>query len=206
MEEGEDPLVSLGRIDKVDDELAMLGCGKSVEEVNRHIVTNLSSLYTIQSKSILSRLSIPRSEIDEVIRDAYVNDKFEKEMVTKALGVKVGVDPYALYAGAVQPAGGAGTGSGSRGRNKRGGRHKQQQQQQHGHPKQNCWDNSGPNPFGTGEQVPAMGWVPTDPPPGVMPPMPPPPVGNPTGGVPHRILHHGDRRGYVTDATGRVTT
>ena len=26
-----------------------------------------------------------------------------------------------------------------------------------------------------------MGWVPTDPPSGVMPPMPPPPVGNPTG-------------------------
>ena len=44
MEEGEDPLVFLGRVDKAADELAMLGCGKCVEEVNRHIVTNLSSL------------------------------------------------------------------------------------------------------------------------------------------------------------------
>ena len=108
----------------------MLGGGKSVEEVNRHIVTTVSSLYIIQGKSILSRPSIPRSEIDEIIRDAYVNDKLEKEMVTKALGAKVGVDPHGLYAGAVQPAGGAGTGSGSRRRNKKGGRHKQQQQQQ----------------------------------------------------------------------------
>ncbi|CAN0169110.1 unnamed protein product, partial [Laminaria digitata] len=39
------------------------------------------------------------------------------------------------------------------------------------------WDDSGLNPFGTGGQVPPMGWVPTDPPPGAMPPMPPPPAG-----------------------------
>ena len=101
MEEGEDPLVFLVGVDKAADELTMLGCGEIVEEVDRHIVTNLSSSYTIQSKSILSRPSIPRSEIDEIIRDAYVNDKLEKEMVTQALGVKVGVDPHALYAGAV---------------------------------------------------------------------------------------------------------
>ena len=50
MEEGENSLVFLGRVDKAADELAMLGCSKSVEEVNRHIVNNLSSLYTIQSK------------------------------------------------------------------------------------------------------------------------------------------------------------
>ena len=110
MEEGEDPLVFLGRVDTAAGELAMLGCGKSVEEVSRHIVTNLSSLYTIRSQSIISRPSIPRPEIDEVIRDAYVNDKLEKKMVTMALGVKAGVDPHALYAGAVQPAGGADTG------------------------------------------------------------------------------------------------
>ena len=53
MQEGEDPPVFLGRVDKAADELAMLGCGKSVDEVNRHIVGNLSSLYTIQSKSCL---------------------------------------------------------------------------------------------------------------------------------------------------------
>ena len=195
----------LGRVDKAADELAMRGCGKNVEKVNRHIVTNLSSLYTIQSKSILSRPSILRSEIEEIIRDTYVNDKREKEMATKALGVKVGVDPHALYAGTVQPAGGAVTGSGSRERNKRGRSYKLQQQQ-HSYPKQTCWGNPGPNPFGTGEQVPAMDCVPTDPRSWVTPPMPPPPVGNPTGWGPSRIQHHGDRRGYVTDATGRVAT
>ena len=41
MEEGEDPRAFLGRIDKAADELAMLGCGKSVEGANRHIVNNL---------------------------------------------------------------------------------------------------------------------------------------------------------------------
>ena len=45
-----------------------------MEEVNRHIVNNVSSLYNIQSKSILSRPCIPRSEIDEIIRDAYANE------------------------------------------------------------------------------------------------------------------------------------
>ena len=29
---------------------------------------------------------------------------------------------------------------------------KQQQQQQHGHPRQNRWDNSGPNPLGRGDK------------------------------------------------------
>ena len=101
MEEGVDPLVFLGRVDKAVDELAMLGCGKSVQEVNRHIVTNLSSMYTIRTKSIISCPSIPRSEIDEIIRDACVNDKLEKKTVTKAFGVKVGVALHALYTGAV---------------------------------------------------------------------------------------------------------
>ena len=46
MTEGEVPLLFLGRVDQAADQLAMLGCGKSVEEVNRHIVNNLSSQYT----------------------------------------------------------------------------------------------------------------------------------------------------------------
>ena len=183
-------------MDKAADELAMLGIGKSEEEVNRHIVTNLSSLYTIQSKSILSRPSIPRSEIDEIVRDAYVNDKLEKKGVTKALGVKVGLDPRVSYACAIQPASGAGTSSGSRGRNKRGGKYKQQQQQQQQSPKQIVGttlvqiqlgrggyvpaETGGQVPAGTGGQVPAMDWLLTDPPSRVMPPIPWPPVGNPT--------------------------
>ena len=73
MTEGGDPLLFLGRVDQAADQLAMLG-GTGVEEVNRHIVNNVSSLYNIQSKSILSRPCIPRSEIDEIIRDAYANE------------------------------------------------------------------------------------------------------------------------------------
>ena len=77
MVEGEDPLLFLGRVDKAADQLALLGCNKRVE-VNQHIVRNLSSLYTIQSKSILARPNIPRSELDEIIRDAHLNDEVEK--------------------------------------------------------------------------------------------------------------------------------
>ena len=73
MAEDGNPLLFLGRVDKVADELAMLGCGKIVE-ANRHIVTNLSSSYMVQSKSIPSRPSIPRFEINDIIRYAYAND------------------------------------------------------------------------------------------------------------------------------------
>ena len=100
----------------------MQGCGKGVEEVNRHVVTNLSSLYTIQCKSIISRPSIPRSEIDEIIRDAYANDKVDKEMVSKALGLQGVVDQHALYGGGAQPAGGGGAGPGGETWNRRGER------------------------------------------------------------------------------------
>ncbi|CAN0551135.1 unnamed protein product [Laminaria digitata] len=63
VEEGEDPLDFLGRVDKAADKLVVLGDGESEEEVNHHIVQNLSSLFAIQKKSILSRPGIPRSEI-----------------------------------------------------------------------------------------------------------------------------------------------
>ena len=99
MANDEKPLQFLGRVDTAADELAMLACGKSVEEVNLHIVTNLSSLYIIQSTSILSLPSIPRPEIDEIIRYAYANNRADKDMVSKALGVQGVVDQHALYAG-----------------------------------------------------------------------------------------------------------
>ena len=73
MVEGEDPLLFLGRVDKAADKFALLECSKSAEEVNQHIVRNLSSLLTIQNKSIIARPNIPRSEFDEIIRDAHVN-------------------------------------------------------------------------------------------------------------------------------------
>ena len=44
MAEGEDPLDYLGRVDKAADELAMLECGNSYEEVNQHLIQNLLSL------------------------------------------------------------------------------------------------------------------------------------------------------------------
>ncbi|CAM9330932.1 unnamed protein product, partial [Laminaria digitata] len=124
MVEDEDPLLFLGRVDKAANQLAMLGCSKSIEEVNQHIVNNLSSLFMIQSKSILSRPNIPRAEIDEIIRDAYLHDKVEKEMLSKAMAVKGAVDPHALCAGGAQPADGGGAGSGGGGRHRTGGRFK----------------------------------------------------------------------------------
>ncbi|CAN0529868.1 unnamed protein product, partial [Laminaria digitata] len=45
MVEDEDPLLFLGMVDKAANQLAMLGWSKSVEEVNQHIVNNLSSLF-----------------------------------------------------------------------------------------------------------------------------------------------------------------
>ena len=123
----------------------------------------------------------------------------------------MGVDRHALYAGVVQPVGGAGTGSGSRGGNKRGGRYKQQQQ--HSQPNQNGRDNPGPNPVGTGGhvragtggqvraetggQVPAMGRLPTDLPSRVLPPTPRPPVRNPTGcGLPPNPVSWGQKGAF----------
>ena len=67
MEDGEYLLVFPGRVDKAADELAMLSCGKSVEEVNRHMVNNLSSLLTIQSKSMISRPLIRRGDYSRCI-------------------------------------------------------------------------------------------------------------------------------------------
>ena len=66
----EDPLDYLGRVDKAADELAILQCDKSYEKINQHIIQNLSSLCNNQNKLIISRAGIPRSEIDEIIRDA----------------------------------------------------------------------------------------------------------------------------------------
>ena len=77
MAEGEDPRLLHGWVNKAADHLVFLGHSKSGEEVNQHIVNNLSSVFTIQGMSILARPNIPRSEIDDVIRDAHLNDKVE---------------------------------------------------------------------------------------------------------------------------------
>ena len=108
----------------------MLECGKEVAEVNRHILINFSPLYTLQSKPTFSRPSIPRSEIDDITRDADANDRTDKKMVSKALDLQRVVDHHALYAVGAQPAGGGGAGPGGKRRNRRGGRFKDEQQQQ----------------------------------------------------------------------------
>lgn len=66
MEEEEDLLDYLGRVDKEADELAMLECSKSDEEVNQHTIQNLSPLYTIQKTSnyLSSRYPLPRNRRD----------------------------------------------------------------------------------------------------------------------------------------------
>ena len=96
-------------------------------------------MYEMQSKSIISRPSIHRGEIDEIIREAHLNDKFENEIFSKAMAVKGVVDLQALYAGSAQHASGGGAGSGRGGGQTRSGRFKsgqqqqqEQQQQQHG--------------------------------------------------------------------------
>ena len=88
--------------------------------------------------SILSSPSIPRSEIDDIIRGTYALAKIEKYMVCTALGVQGIADQHALYAGGAQPAGDGGASPGGERRNRRGGRfkggkhqHHQQQNQQH---------------------------------------------------------------------------
>ena len=59
MEKGEDPLDYFDRVGKAADELAMLECVTSDEEVNQHIIQNLSSLYTLQKSQFSPVLVSP---------------------------------------------------------------------------------------------------------------------------------------------------
>ena len=86
--EAEDPLDLLSRPDKAADKLAMLGDGKSEEEVNPHIVPNISSLLTLQKKSILSRPGLHRSDINEITRSAYTDVKVAKGLTQSAMAVQ----------------------------------------------------------------------------------------------------------------------
>ena len=133
MVEGEDSLLFLGRVDKAAGQLALVRYNNSVEGVNQHIVEESlikTYIYTIQRKPVLARQNIPRSEIDEIIRDVHFNAKVEKGMLSNAMSVNGVVDPQALYAGVAQPAGGGSACSGGEGRQRRAGRFKSGQQQQ----------------------------------------------------------------------------
>lgn len=75
------------------------------------------SVHHPEEYSITSRPVIPRSDIDQIIRDAHLVDKVEKDMMKRAMWMQV--DHHALYVGGAQPKG-AGADGGSSGRGGRG--------------------------------------------------------------------------------------
>ena len=73
MVEGEDPVEYLSRIDKKVQKLAMLGGAKDDDDVkNVHIVQNLTASYKTEKNTLLSSPGLTRSNIEEVVRNAYV--------------------------------------------------------------------------------------------------------------------------------------
>ena len=126
----EDPVEYLSRIDKRVQNLAMLGGTKDDDDVNVHIVPNLSASYEVEKKILLSSPGLTRSKIEEVVRNAYMS---HKQNVGWGKGQSKGDGPHVLYAGGAQPAGAGGNGVGrdSKGKQKnRQRQHKQQQSQQ----------------------------------------------------------------------------
>ena len=64
MVEGEDPVEYLSRIDKTVQTLAMLGGTKDHDDVNVHIVQNLSASYEEEKKILLSSPGLTRSNME----------------------------------------------------------------------------------------------------------------------------------------------
>ena len=126
MQEVEDPEGYFTRVDKEAQRLVMIGCSKDNDEVNVHIIQNLSALYSIKKKMFLASSALTRAGIEEMVRNAYMSENSE---VGKGKGLANGVDPHALYDGGTQSAGVAGGGKGRR----RHGMNKKQQQQAHHH-------------------------------------------------------------------------
>ena len=127
MVDGEDPVEYLSRIDKTVQKLAMLGGTKDDDDVNVHIVQNLSASYEVEKKILLSSPGLTRSNIEEVIRNAYMS---QKQNVGRSKGQSKGDDPHALYAGGAQPAGAGGNGMGRDSKGKQKNRQQKQQQSQ----------------------------------------------------------------------------
>ena len=125
MVEGEDPVEYFGRIDKAVQTLTMFGGNKDEDEVNVRIVKNLSPLYYVDKKMLLSRPELTRTEIETVVRNTYLSVKVEVGGDGNN-GGKEDVDPHALYADGVEPAGAGGGGTG-KGRTRRGRQPQQQQ-------------------------------------------------------------------------------
>ena len=127
MVEGEDPVEYLSRIDKTVQKVAMLGGTKDDDDVNVYIVQNLSASYAVEKKVLLSNPDLIRSNIEEVVRNAYMS---LKQDVGRGKGQSKIDDPHALYAGGAQPAGAGGNGMGRNSKGKQKNRQKQQQLQQ----------------------------------------------------------------------------
>ena len=126
MVEGEDPVEYLSRIDKTVQKLAMLGETKD-DDVNVHIVQSLSASYEVEKKILLSSPDLTRSNIEEIVRNAYMS---HKQNAGKGNGQTKGDNPHVLYAGGAQPAGAGGNGMGRHSKGKQKSRQKQQKQQQ----------------------------------------------------------------------------
>ena len=128
MVEGEDPVEYLSRIDKNMKKLAMLGGTKNDDDVNVHIVQNLSASYEVEKKILLSSPGLTRANIEEIVRNAYMS---HKQNVGKGKGQTKGDGPHALYAGGAQPVGAGGNRMGRDPKGKlRNGRNRQKQQKQ----------------------------------------------------------------------------
>ena len=105
----------------------MLGGTKDNDDVNVHIVQNLSASYEVEKKILLSSPRLTRSNIKEVVRNAYMS---HKQNVGRGKGQSKGDDSHALYAGGAQPAGAGGNGMGRNSKGKQKNRQKQQQSEQ----------------------------------------------------------------------------
>ena len=127
MVEGEDPVEYLSRIDKTVQKLAMLGGTKDDDDVNVHIVQNMSASYEVVKKILMSSPGLTRSNIEEVVENAYMS---QKQNVGRVKSPSKRDDPHALYAGGAQPTGAGGNGMGRDSKGKPKNRKIQQKQQQ----------------------------------------------------------------------------
>ena len=118
MKRGEDTLVWIGRVDNAVNILACLDVHKTEVMLRRQIVYHLTNDYDMKRRALLWRRDLPRSELEEILRD-----RFGKMQAAKPVRRQ-----NALFAGAQgrggQGAGGNGGSSrGNRTRGSRGGGH-----------------------------------------------------------------------------------
>ena len=72
MVEDEHPVGYLSRIDKTVQKLTVLRGAKDDDDVNVHIVQTLSASYDVKKKTLLSSPDLTRSNIEEIVRNAYM--------------------------------------------------------------------------------------------------------------------------------------